>query len=676
MNPTLSQCGRWASAACIGAILSLGFFGEQRTWGQPPTDEQAIREVEAGRRDTANAAWWGFDPEDSTRYLQAALNSKAKRVIIPKMSGPWVVDKIELWGNKEISIEPGVEIVAKRGAFRGKSDSLFTATNQENLTVIGHGVTLRMWRDDYAQPPYEKAEWRHCLSLRGCRKVIIQGLTLRDSGGDGIYLGAGKNGEPNQDIVIRDVVCEGNYRQGISVITAQNLLIENVILRNTGGTPPQAGIDFEPNRPTEVLINCVMRNCVIENNRGYAVHLYAGAMDGNSQPISIRLENCRTTGTNAGSLSIVTKNRTGEAVKGLLEVVNCRFEDTGTAGIIIRSKPVDGLKILFKDCEIVETTAQPRMPAPITVVSRPGDENDLGGLTLDNVTVHDAANRPVLSFNNAGGVCLKEVTGSLRIYGPSGKQTLQIDEQFLARWFPCDPVRKLPVVGMGQLAPWGTARQFRSIVEVPQHRLRQLAHYVFFANEGDHVIFDIAYLQVGGNAGKPLPVQIIGPQGNPFLVGTLGFQKQTRIEFSPSETAVYALRMEPGPNAVRIVRSSHPVAIVGEKGLIHMIGTVGPFYLLVPPDKPLGLAVNGDPPGECVAARLLSEENQLVWEIKGCEEAQSCVLEPATVPRVFCLELKRPEIGVLEDEYISIRGVPAILSFWPEVLFQVPQNER
>lgn len=676
MDATLRGSGMLAPAVTLITLCGVWLCGGQQNAGQVISDEQAVREVEAGRRDTANAAWWGFDPADSTRYLQAALNSKAKRLIIPKMPGPWVVDKIELVGNKEIVFEPGVEIVAKRGAFRGKGDSLFTAVNQENLTLIGNGATLRMWREDYAQPPYEKAEWRHCLSLRGCRNVTVQGLRLCNSGGDGIYLGAGKGGEPNRDIVIRDVVCDRNYRQGISVITAQNLLVENVVLRNTEGTPPQAGIDFEPNRPTEVLIDCTMRNCLIENNRGYAVHLYAGAMDANSQPISIRLENCRTAGTNAGSLSIVTKNSTEEAVTGVFEVVNCRFEEFGTAGILIRSKPAKGLKVLVKDCEIIETATQPRMKAPIVVMSRPGDENDVGGLILDNVTVRDAAHRRVLHFDNPGGVCLKEVTGSVTMDGPSGKATLKLDQKLVGEWFPCDPIRELPVPPIGRLTPWKAAGQTASIREIPQHRLRQVAHYLFFADKGDQAVFEIAYLQVGKNEGRPLPVQIMGPKGDPFFAGPLGFQKQTRVEFSVPETAVYRLRIEPGPNAVRVVRSSHPVAILGEKGIIHMIGTVGRFYLLVPPGKPLGLAVNGDPPGECVAARLLGEDNQPVWEVKGCEDARSRALEAAAVPRVFRLELGPPEVGVLEDEYIGIRGVPAVLSFWPDVLFWAPQNEQ
>ena len=65
------------------------------------------------------------------------------------------------------------------------------------------------------------------------------------------------------------MACDANYRQGISVITAYNLLIENFTLRQPEGPTPQAGIDFELNRTDEQLVNCALHNCLIERNDGY-----------------------------------------------------------------------------------------------------------------------------------------------------------------------------------------------------------------------------------------------------------------------------------------------------------------------------------------------------------------------------------------------------------------------
>src|SRR5437899_1465476 len=46
---------------------------------------KAVAEVQSSKRSTANAAWWGFNEEDATDALQAAIRSGAKRVIVPNL---------------------------------------------------------------------------------------------------------------------------------------------------------------------------------------------------------------------------------------------------------------------------------------------------------------------------------------------------------------------------------------------------------------------------------------------------------------------------------------------------------------------------------------------------------------------------------------------------------------
>lgn len=76
------------------------------------------------------------------------------------------------------------------------------------------------------------------------------------------------------------------------------------MLKGTAGTAPEAGIDFEPNGPTERLVNCVMRRCSSENNRGLGYHFYLNQLDASSPPISIRLEDCVSRGTNSQSVNV------------------------------------------------------------------------------------------------------------------------------------------------------------------------------------------------------------------------------------------------------------------------------------------------------------------------------------------------------------------------------------
>ena len=47
------------------------------------------------------ASWYGWDAEDATAALQAAIDSPAEHVIVDNV-GPWIVGPIALRSNKHI----------------------------------------------------------------------------------------------------------------------------------------------------------------------------------------------------------------------------------------------------------------------------------------------------------------------------------------------------------------------------------------------------------------------------------------------------------------------------------------------------------------------------------------------------------------------------------------------
>ena len=426
---------RLITAFSIAAILSVVFPAIVR--GQ--VNSKAIEEVMSGRQKIAKASWWGYDSTEATQALQSAINSGAQKVIVENMGAPWIVDEIQLASNQELFFGKGVFVIAKKGAFKGKGDSLLTARLKENVTLTGYGATLRMHKQDYDSAEYEKAEWRHILRFYSCSNVRISGLTLMESGGDGIYLGTGKRGVPNKDVHIKDVVCDSNYRQGISVISAENLLIENCILKNTSGTAPQAGIDFEPNRPDERLVNCVMRNCISENNNGDAYEFYLANMTSASEPVSIRLENCQSKGCRVSAVRCITRSDSSDSTKGSIEFVSCTFEGSERSGIIV-SNVVSGCRIRFVNCGIANVALNLPEQSPITFTSRVGTSGNIGGVKFVNCVVKDAIDRPVITFQDrAGGLKIADVTGTITLERNGQSIVYQIDEKQLAEWIPQYP---------------------------------------------------------------------------------------------------------------------------------------------------------------------------------------------------------------------------------------------
>src|SRR5436190_2167081 len=129
----------------VSVFVTLADAESLQNVGNP----QAVQEVLAGRRTEANAAWWGFNEEDATDALQAAIRSGAKWVIVPNLSKDWIVRPIQLVNDQEILFKSGIIITAQRGAYRSGGDSVLNADNLTNVIVRSYGATVRMQKKDY-----------------------------------------------------------------------------------------------------------------------------------------------------------------------------------------------------------------------------------------------------------------------------------------------------------------------------------------------------------------------------------------------------------------------------------------------------------------------------------------------------------------------------------------------
>lgn len=390
------------------------------------TNPAAVKEVLSGKRTVANAAWWGFNQEDSTDALQGAINSGASKVIVPYTGSAWIVRPINLVSNLELIFEPGVVVIAKKGEFKGKRDCLFETFDKNNITLTGYGATLSMRKADYMRMDYAKSEYRNVLSFHNCNDIKILGLTLRDSGGDGIYIGdTVKNRRSCKNILVRDCVCDNNYRQGVSVICAENLLIENCIFKNTAGTKPSAGIDLEPNHFLGKFANVVISNCISENNDGPGFLVYLSKLSRESEDVSILFVNCYVkSGKQSGIHVGVIKD---DGPKGLIEFRNCTIENIDYTGAYIYDKSVDSALVRFTNCKwrnvgIRESYSRSSTSVPIYLLSRNEKfTGKTGGIEFVDCYVYDKKDRPVITFTeHKGNYGIHNIKGNIMVDNPFG----------------------------------------------------------------------------------------------------------------------------------------------------------------------------------------------------------------------------------------------------------------
>jgi hypothetical protein len=293
--------------------------------------EVAVASIPAG----ASVTEVPFRAENATLVFQAALDRAARRtdrntgeaglsagalptVVVPDAGSPWILETVRVPSGIRLVFEPGAEVRALRGSFENTGQVLFELHDVQDVEITGYGATIRMWREDYQGRDYDRGQWRHIFSLRGVTNVRIAGLTLLESGGDGVYVGRSGNQSYSRDVHLLDLTIRDQHRQGVSVISAENLLIERCTLSATRGHLPMAGIDFEPNRADERFINCVVRDSVITDNSGAGVMFQLRRFDETTRPFDVRIENTLISGNGLGLLLLGTR----QGAQGSIDFAN------------------------------------------------------------------------------------------------------------------------------------------------------------------------------------------------------------------------------------------------------------------------------------------------------------------------------------------------------------------
>ena len=392
---------------------------------------------------------FGWDAEDATRHVQAALDSGARRVVFDRQAGPWIVTPVKARSHTEIVFEDGVELQAKRGEFHGLWDYLLDFSGVTNVSLVGLGVkggTLRMHKADYQTAAYRPSEWRHALAIRGAVNVRVENMSFISSGGDGISIGGVKGGLGySRDVAIHRCVCDDNHRQGISVVSAENLLIEDTTLKNTGGTPPSAGIDFEPDHPGHRMANCMMRRCLVEGNAGNGIFMWLSGLNASSRPIGVTVADTVVRGNGHGMGVIVGgRKRYENPPEGAILFTNCTFSTGREGSVAIYGKPA-GFPLTFSGCTVSNEVKGVR------IYSDGWDEFVPDGITFTNFVMYCREGQdwfsPTPGKRGLNPVVPTNITGDVTVVRPDGRrEKVTLDAAWSRTRFALEDAAELPPV--------------------------------------------------------------------------------------------------------------------------------------------------------------------------------------------------------------------------------------
>lgn len=635
------------SRIVVVSLLCLCSVSVSAEWARP----DLVAKVASGEIKEARASWWGFDAADSTAYLQAAINSGAAKLIVEKMPSPWVVTPLKAASNQHIVFEDGAVILAKRGEFVGRSDRLFAVDGVENVRITGYGATLRMWRDDYARGKdgkgrdYRRGEWRHALSISGSRNIVVEGLTLEESGGDGIYISSQTPEKTSRDVVIRDCVCDRNHRQGISVISAENLLVENCVFKNTKGTAPEDGVDFEPNNPSDRFVNCVFRNCVSENNAGNGFELALSQSRNTTTPCSIRFENCRTVGDCMG-IKVRTRCRAedGDYPTGTIDFVGCAVSKPRYEAVEIMQNPENALKVSLADCTFESIgTANPDASAIVLTSPFPDDPKPAMP-KVKGLKWPDRGGRPPFRYDTMNFAAL-------------GEESLPI---LAAETVNVEVVDLKPGV----------------VVSVSPLRFRRHLRLVAYADRPRRITIRGEHFRVGSNHPIGKPVTVADSSGKEITTISLSDFGTADLSFDAPAAGLYSLEVLLGGNAFAVRETDAPLAAdcspwMDRKHLQPqgLIDSTGSLFMPLRTGVRAEVRVAGSRPAERVALTVADPADRILFENTAILCWTHCLTPAAEADGLWKVKFAAPSTGAFEDFSIAVAGVRPLLflssdKFW------------
>lgn len=373
------------------------------------------------------ASSYGYNSSNATNALNQAINSSNSFIVVDKQSSNWIIEPLSLKNirNKTIVFEEGVVLEARRGAFPD-AKRLFQFINSDNVEIRGYGATFKMHKSEYV------GQQNHALSYISCSNMTVKGLTLRDAGGDGIYVSRLRDGEYCSNIRIEDVIATDNQRQGITVISVDGLVVRNSVFKNTAGEYPGAGVDFEPESTRDRLANMRFENCTFKDNFGPGILFALSKTSGSSKALDAEFKNCYVSNNFSTQnitvypteidLGMSTNNRTnpiqGSVVFDGLTVENSKW------GAISSKKTLEAYSVTIKNTTIRNVSRSSNKAAiHIGLLSYGNTSNaNMGGFTFENVLIdYDGVDPSLELFGPShGNWNLRNLRGEVRVKSPNG----------------------------------------------------------------------------------------------------------------------------------------------------------------------------------------------------------------------------------------------------------------
>lgn len=377
-----------------------------------------------------NVKWFGAKGDgitDDTKAIQDAFNAGAnKEVNIP--DGKYMINAlvgvfpqsnttIKFAKNAQLNVIPNSSV----------NYNCINVKNVNNVTLMDPTVI-----GDRLDHTGSKGEWGMGISIIGASKNIkIISPKTTNCWGDGIYI------DGCSDIYIENMFSDNNRRQGMSVVSVDGLFVNGALVINSNGTPPQSGIDIEPDYDTDILNNIRLLNVVTKNNTsGYGITINLNSFTTINKDINITIENHKDYGS-FNSIGINNARPSKAILKGAITLNNIYSENALSDGIYIinyAAKNTPLLKVI-RPVVINPNTGNKgsaKYGSGISIIRENAtpDNNVMGNIIIEKPTIVDNRPKPLMmngiyAIDEKGiGFSNAKINNPLKIQGVDAHQAI------------------------------------------------------------------------------------------------------------------------------------------------------------------------------------------------------------------------------------------------------------
>lgn len=309
----------------ISMLLARGAEASPATPYKPPVRLRGKAHV--GVRDFGAM---GDGIHDDTSAFERAIGAlPADGGTVNVGSGTYLIDAlraVKLRSRMHLAMAPGARLVAKPNASKSSRVLFIDSVNEVEISggeIVGE-------REKHLGT---EGEWGHGIKVKGAERVTIRDIHISKCWGDGIVVGPKPVRRApyvmSRDVVVANVVCTGNRRQGLSIGNVIGMRVQSCEFSFTHGTSPQCGIDVEPDKDFDGRGFCDqvhIEDCLVRGNAVYGINVWKRTR--NVTVLRCRIEENKSCG-------LVTRGLAGG------RIASNTFRDNGSTGLFLQEGTVD-----------------------------------------------------------------------------------------------------------------------------------------------------------------------------------------------------------------------------------------------------------------------------------------------------------------------------------------------